>query len=80
MKMPHPKLSQAHAWMLKESKWLRNHRKQEKNCGKKTSWTKERDSLKNRENIKRKWEVSGQKGWNFWYFSEDDIVHAAQDT
>ena len=33
--LPHPKLWQAHAWMPKGQKWLRNHRKTEKNRAKK---------------------------------------------
>ena len=55
--LPHPKLSQAYAPMLKGWKWLRNHRKTARNHAKKILVKKGKDigsSVKNRENIKRK--------------------------
>ena len=55
--LPHPKLSQAHARMLKGWKWLRNHRKTARNHAKKILVKQGKDigsSVKNRENIKRK--------------------------
>ena len=67
--LPHPKLSQAHAWMLKGWKWLRNHRKIARNYAKKILVKQGKDigsSVKNRENIKRKQRpVIFAKNWRF---------------
>ena len=55
--LPHPKLSQAHARMLKGWKWLRNDRKTARNHAKKILVKQGKDigsSVKNQENIKWK--------------------------